>query len=424
MAAPLECPKDLTVPGEGSTTSRAILSKALGRACRELPLVVRALGTGPLRDDAAAVERALLPLLRESPAAVASLLRHPHLSTLVRTLRSSSGVEAAGVRPLGTELLALVAFDLAWRGALPSPVTLRRLPRRLVSRAARVAVDLPPGVSAATFQNGKVSAELTGSTEVLDLAAVEAGAGHPWVSRPYRDVRGDIVLALADNNPLSSVEAHPDKKTPNTVDLGGHPEEEWIASLRGALALIEKYLPAMSADVDVVLQQIVPTGFDAEKHLSCSYQEDIGTIYLSLHPSPLTMAEAIIHEVSHNKLNALFDVDPIIENGRDELYTSPIRPDPRPIHGVLLAVHAFVPVACMYESMTARSPVPAGGAGGDAGPSAGDVDVRRIAERYAAVVRTNRAGTGVLEAHARPTRIGKGLLDELFAWGRHFRQAG
>jgi HEXXH motif-containing protein len=121
------------------------------------------------------------------------------------------------------------------------------------------------------------------------------------------------------------------------------------------------------------------------------------------------MAEAIIHEVSHNKLNALFDLDPIIENGRHELYTSPIRPDPRPIHGVLLAVHAFVPVACMYERMTATM---------------SEGEVRRIADRYAAVVRSNHAGTGVLEAHARPTRIGKGLLDEISAWERHFRQAG
>jgi HEXXH motif-containing protein len=278
-----------------------------------------------------------------------------------------------------------------------------------VSLAARVTVDLPAGTSAATFQNGKVTVDVAGRAEVLDLAAIEAGADHAWISRPYRDVRGGIVLALADNNPLSSIEAHPDKKTPNTVDLGGHSEEEWLASVRDALALIEQHLPAMAADIGVVLQQIVPTGYDAEKHLSCSYQDDIGTIYLSLHPQVLTMAEAIIHEVSHNKLNALFDLDPIIENGRGELYPSPIRPDPRPIHGVLLAVHAFVPVACMYERMTATM---------------GDPDARRIADRYAAVVRSNQAGTSVLEAHARPTRIGKGLLDEISEWGRHFRKAG
>ena len=40
----------------------------------------------------------------------------------------------------------------------------------------------------------------------------------------------------------------------------------------------------------------VPVGWDEQRHLSASYQEAIGTVYLSLHPNPLTLAEALIHE--------------------------------------------------------------------------------------------------------------------------------
>jgi HEXXH motif-containing protein len=410
MGTTLEVPHDLTVPEEGSPTTRGILSKALGRTCRELLAVVRTHGA-PISDDALAVERVLATLLRESPGAIASLLRYPHVSTLVRSLRSAAPAEA---HPLLVQLLAIASFDLAWYAALPFPVTLRRLPARLVSRAARVVFALPPGTTSCTFQNGTLSAEdRTGRVESLDLAALARGIDHPWLERPYREVRGSIVLALADNNPLSGIEAHPDKKRPNTVDLGGHDEQEWLASLRGALATIERYLPGTSADIDVVLQQIVPTGFDAQTHSSCSYQEDIGTIYMSLHPQPMTMAEAIIHEVSHNKLNALLDLDPILENGPNERYASPVRPDPRPLHGVLLAVHAFMPVARLYERMTAS-----------VDPSVPAEQRQRLQARYAAVVRSNRAGMGVLQEHARPTRIGKGLLDELSAWERHFRGVG
>src|SRR3954454_16108937 len=96
---------------------------------------------------------------------------------------------------------------------------------------------------------------------------------------------------------------------------------------------------------------MVPVGWHEQKHLSASYQEAIGTIYLSLHPSRMTLAEALIHEFSHNKLNALFEVDEVLENAWSPLYTSPVRPDPRPLHGVLLAVHAFLPVARLYEKM-------------------------------------------------------------------------
>jgi HEXXH motif-containing protein len=354
-----------------------------------------------------AFDRVLTPLLRESPGAVASLLRHPHVSTLLRALRTASAGKA---QPLASELIAFISFDLAWCGALPTSITLQRCPRRLLSLAARVSVDLPAATTAVTFQNGKILVHDPTGVHGVDLLSLGQGGTHPWLERPYRVVEGGILLALADNNPLSSIEAHPDKKTPNTVDLGGHEEQEWLASIREALGIIERYLPGQRADIDVVLQQIVPTGYDTEKHLSCSYQEDIGTIYMSLHPSPLIMAEAIIHEVSHNKLNALLELDPILQNARKELYASPIRPDPRPLHGVLLAVHAFMPVALLYETMLSA-------------PSAIEPH-QNLKERYAAVVRSNRAGMQVLAEHARPTRIGKGLLDELEAWETHFRGVG
>src|SRR6185503_4671918 len=112
--------------------------------------------------------------------------------------------------------------------------------------------------------------------------------------------------------------------------------------------------------------------------LSASYQEAIGTIYMTLHPSLMTMAEAVIHEFSHNKINALFELDDVLENAWAPLYTSPVRPDPRPLHGVLLAVHAFLPVARLYERMIEQ---------GD--PLAESSAFRG---RYAAIRRINREG--------------------------------
>jgi HEXXH motif-containing protein len=265
-----------------------------------------------------------------------------------------------------------------------------------------------------TFDDGKMWVERPGRADAVDLAALAQGAEHEWLSRPYRTVRGAVLLALADNNPLSAFEAHPEKTAANAVNLGGRGENEWIASIRTALAVIEQHLPGTSQDIDVLLQQIVPTGFDAARHLSCSYREDLGTIYVSLHPSVMTMAEALIHEVSHNKLNALFELDPVIENGTEELYASPVRPDPRPLHGVLLAVHAFVPVACLYERTIAQHAASPLGKHLESGLEA----------RLEAVLQANRAGMEVLRAHARPTPIGRGLLDELSRWERHFRGRG
>ncbi len=245
-----------------------------------------------------------------------------------------------------------------------------------------------------------------------DRLTIESASGHADVALDalrgnalYRTIEGSIVLALADDNPLALLDAHPDKQG-NAIDLGGHSEEEWIETLRASLALIERHLPALRAEIDLFIHQIVPVGWDAEKHLSASYQEAIGTIYLTLHPSLMTMVEAVIHEFSHNKVNALFELDPVIENARDALYASPIRPDPRPLHGVLLAVHAFLPVARLYERMLAA-----------ADPLAASPSFRA---RYAQIRATNHEAADLVLTHGLPTPIGRGLLDEIARWDEHY----
>jgi HEXXH motif-containing protein len=146
----------------------------------------------------------------------------------------------------------------------------------------------------------------------------------------------------------------------------------------------------------------VPVGTHAEKHLSASYREALGVVYVSLHPDPLTMTEAVVHEAQHNKLNAVLSVDPLLENHPAERYRSPVRPDPRPLLGVLLAVHAFVPVALLYRALR----------------HAGDplVSSARADARLDAILRGNAEGLEMLERHARPTPAGAELLKELRHW--------
>jgi HEXXH motif-containing protein len=216
----------------------------------------------------------------------------------------------------------------------------------------------------------------------------------------FEPLSPSIALALVDDNPLASYEAHPDKAG-SELDLGGAAPGRWVASLRDALARIERYLPLHRQELEVVLSEIVPVGTDDERHLSASYREALGVIYVSLHPDPLTMTEAVVHEAQHNKLNAVLTVDPLLENDPTERYRSPVRPDPRPLLGVLLAVHAFVPVALLYAAMhEAADPL---------------VGSERVRERMRQIVRINQEGLELLEAHARPSSSGRELLGELRA---------
>jgi len=374
-AGPLPPPRDLTVPAPGSTTARDVLSRAIGRTLRELRPLLGAHAAAAPR-DAAAIDRVLGASLRDGPGPLASLLRRPHVGALVRTLRATP---PPGGAALAAELRATLAFDLAHLGALPDAVTLGHLPPRIVSLVARSVARVPPDARQLVFAPG-------------------APPPLPLDEEPFRDIEGDTVLALADNNPLAMHEAHPDKHG-NAVDLGGRPVDAWIEALRGAFALVAAYLPELREEMRPYVQAIVPVGYFADRHLSASYREAIGLLYLSLHPSEMTMVEALVHEYQHNKLNALFELDDVLENAHAPLYASPVRPDPRPLAGVLLAVHAFAPVALLYRRMQEA---------GDPRARAPDFDRRRRE-----IERIDREGADVLLAHARPTAVGRGLLDEI-----------
>lgn len=220
--------------------------------------------------------------------------------------------------------------------------------------------------------------------------------------RVLHPVTATTHLATLDTNPLAPLEAHPDKHG-NAVDLGAHPPSAWCAALDEASSLIEAALPSLAAEIAETLQRIVPVGYDAARHFSASYREAPGLIYLSLHPSPLTLAEAIVHETQHGKLNALSWFDPLLKNGRDTWTSSPIRPDLRPLIGVLMAVHAFVPVAALHRRLVELAHPASSGAGA----------------RHEEVVAANATGLETLRALGRPTALGERVIRALEALHEH-----
>lgn len=249
----------------------------------------------------------------------------------------------------------------------PAPVT------RLLCPPTGAARDVPG--SGLLFVDGEIE---IGAQETWDLRPVGAPAFLP--------MREGGWLALADNNPLAMVEAHPDKAG-NALSLGTATAAEWVAALDDARALVREALPGLADEHRALLAAAVPVGGPMELSLSASYREALGVVYLSLHPSRAKMAEVLIHELQHTKLNLLSFTDPLLENA-EGLYASPVRPDPRPLWGVLLALHAFVPVEALYRHVG---------------------DAARLAE----VREANREALAVVREHGRPTAMGRVLIEGL-----------
>ena len=348
---------DLTVPRPGSTTLRDVWSRALKRCLLDL----LSLQPPPQCRDWSATRAAVAGLAKSNPGALFSALRQPGIGTRIRCLRDTSrdDIDRAEVC---RALQAGLAHELApvWTG---------------------------PASSVHVFTSWRTRAQMRDGVEV-----------HEDTHGPlFVDLGADVVLCRADDSPLALHEAHPDKEG-NRTSLGGRSLEEWESSLRAALEVIEQGLPDLHGEIRLALRQLVPVGYDAEKHLSASFRENLGTAYLTLHPQDMTMVEAIVHEFSHNKLNALFELDPVLHNAFEPLFASPVRPDPRPLHGVLLAVHAFMAVEKLYSSLRDRRHPVCEGPG--------------FERRFADIVRGNRDGLQTLE-NAEPTPVGARLLSEL-----------
>lgn len=375
----------LVLPAPNETTLATIVRKVRLLAARRLLTTAPAsLGDGgrTLSD----VQRMLTGALKTHPAATLDAIGALDVLTPLLVLEAGAGSADA----LLPDAVAALLAGLVERGALPEPVVWEAPVSRLVdARRGRLLRFDPPARAIAALATGL-------EVELADGRRVEVNALDP--ERPFHRITPDLHLSRIDTNPLSMWEEHPEK-TGNAIDLGDRDSSDWVAALQEALELVRLGVPTWWAELPLALHRIVPVGFEPERHLSASYREAPGLAYLTLHPDPITLAEALVHETQHSKLNLLTWLDPVLHNGRSFWTASPVRPDLRPLLGVLLAVHAFVPVAALHQGLVAADhPLS---------------KTAKFAERRAQVLAGNERGLELLRAHAKPTDLGGRLLGGL-----------
>jgi HEXXH motif-containing protein len=130
----------------------------------------------------------------------------------------------------------------------------------------------------------------------------------------------------------------------------------FIAVLQDAIADLARKDPDLLAEMTDLVRLIVPLENPMNYgSVSSSYVNMRGAICLSHSEDVKLQAETLIHEFSHQKLNQLMIVEPILLAGQSgQVFYSPWRKDARRLRGLLLGAHAFLNVARYYLKSVSR----------------------------------------------------------------------
>lgn len=126
----------------------------------------------------------------------------------------------------------------------------------------------------------------------------------------------------------------------------------WIASLDACIEIISSHSMELVDELKLFHRVFVPLVTDSfDVHQSATFEEAPGLMAISWTPDLSHLMEAIIHELHHQKLYAVMQVDPLVVGPTRETLYSPWRPDPRPAHGLFHAVFVFLAVFWFWKAV-------------------------------------------------------------------------
>jgi hypothetical protein len=129
---------------------------------------------------------------------------------------------------------------------------------------------------------------------------------------------------------------------------------EELPTIFKAYRLIQEHWPEIEHHIGTTIRTIhlVKSPY-IDRHMSCTSDQFFGSILTST-GDEYQLAEAIVHEYSHNLLNMVINSGEIFEGHvpSENTFYSPWREDPRPITGLLHAVFVFLNVSELLERIS------------------------------------------------------------------------
>ncbi len=316
-------------------------SAQLSRRKLQVRALTELLDTRP--DSPAHAWSVLVAADRRDPGLVNELLLHPSAGVwLTRTLRKLSGA-ATDSTPLRTDLdyLASIAGAAATRCGIPCtlevPVvhgvitlpTVGQITLPSAFPAGRAVLEVSPDGTAAVRT-------LTSSASVA-FSAPEPSPGFVPVTRhTATSHRLRLSIEVDDRGPYRTFAAPIGPRPLDPLEYA-----EWAKLLDEAWDILTTHYRGFAEELSAGMSTLVP--LESENSITgASSSIAFGAIAMTAKYSAVDLAEALVHELQHSKLNALFDLVELHEPDCDELFYAPWRDDPRPIGGLLHGALAFV----------------------------------------------------------------------------------
>ncbi|MCC5611945.1 hypothetical protein LC612_35740 [Nostoc sp. CHAB 5834] len=180
-------------------------------------------------------------------------------------------------------------------------------------------------------------------------------------------------------------------------------DEELEESIKGASKILRTCWPEMYSEIVTSVQQLYI--FRSKKVIGFVDFHSHGSIWLRENAirTPLQLAEELIHESSHVRLNVSHALEPLFVNDNSEIYTSPLRFDPRPMFGVFHQMFVLCRLSEFYNRI-ASTKIPVD----NIALRKGTIDERRQA------IRKNLVNSyHIVEKYANMTSAGKNLMENI-----------
>lgn len=280
--------------------------------------------------------RILVAADRRSPDAVRQVLTYPAVGTwLVRAIRKARGVISDSV-PVAAELdyLTSVAAAAAIRAGVPA------------------SIDVP-------VWHGLMSLPTIGRFDIGNETVRQVRVGHTG-AQTHVELNGSRV-------PLGELPALPLRRHRSLVDgvevwwtvddvdpyrafstierptrLNQREYELWCELLDDAWAVLVRHHADYAAELTHVDPVVVPVP-RSRGLVASSSSSSFGAIVVATPESGADLAEILVHELQHSKLNALLDLVRLADDATRLCY-APWRRDPRPLPGLLHGIYAFMSV--------------------------------------------------------------------------------